>query len=269
MGWLPTANAKYAAARMLGTAREIYRLTRKKNDLLFNVYVMRPIAAFVVGIVARTPFTPNQFTILNLFIFIVAAAWLVAAPTWAGGLVAIAILEVSYCFDCVDGMLARFKKVASKEGHHFDFFTDELKAILLVSSLGLRLWRTGGLGIDGTSWPAGSNAFLIAALAGAVILASATSLTNFVRKPEISGKESTVEAHYETVDAKKASSVVGRVGQLVTDFLRFLNHYPSHIYVFALAGRFDVLFWIYAGINLLYLGRGWLGLLLRFGRFPR
>jgi phosphatidylglycerophosphate synthase len=255
--------------KLLATAKEIHLLTRKKNDLLFNLYVMRPIAALVVAVVAKTPFTPNQFTILNLFVFVGAVAWMVAFPTYAGGLVAIAILELSYCFDCVDGMLARFKKIASKEGHHFDFFTDELKAILLVTCLGLRLWRSGGLGIDGTRWPAGSSLFLLAAIAGAVILASATSLTNFVRKPEISGKETTVEAHYETVETKRASSIVGRVGQLVTDFLRFLNHYPSHIFLFALADRFDVFFWIYASINLLYLGRGWLGLLLRFGRFPR
>jgi hypothetical protein len=31
-------------------------------------------------------------------------------------------------------------------------------------------------------------------------------------------------------------------------------------------GRFDAFFWIYTGINLLYLARGWLGLILRFGR---
>jgi hypothetical protein len=254
---------------MLATAKEVYLLTRKKNDLLFNYYVMRPIAALVVAVVAKTPFTPNQFTLLNLFIFVVSVAWLVSSPSYAGGLVAIGILELSYCFDCVDGMLARYKKIASKEGHHFDFFTDEAKAILLVSALGIRLWRTGGLGLDGTRWPEGSSASLLAAIAGAVILASATSLTNFVRKPEISGKESTVEAHYETVEKKKASSIVGRVAELVTDSLRFLGHYPSHIYLWALADRFDLLFWVYAGINLLYLGRGWLGLVLRFGRFPR
>lgn len=252
---------------MLGTAKEIYVLTRKKNDLLFNLYVMRPIAALVVAIVAKTPFTPNQFTILNLFIFVVAVGWMAAFPTFGGGLVAVAILEVSYCFDCVDGMLARFKKIASKEGHHFDFFTDELKAILLVACLGVRLWRSGGLGIDGSRWAPNSSGFLLAGLAGAVILASATSLTNFVRKPEISGKETTVEAHYETVETKKSSSLVGRFAQLLTDFLRFLNHYPSHIYLWAVADRFDLFFWMYAAINLLYLGRGWLGLLVRFGRF--
>ena len=254
---------------MLATAKEIYVLTRKKNDLLFNLYVMRPIAALVVVIAAKTPFTPNQFTILNLLVFVASVAWLAAFPSYGGGLVAIAILETSYCFDCVDGMLARFKKIASKEGHHFDFFTDEVKAILLVACMGIRLWRSGGIGIDGRHWPAGSSGFLLAGIAATVVLASATSLTNFVRKPEISGKETTVEAHYETVDTTKAKSMAGRIAQLVTDFLRFLNHYPSHIYVWALVDRFDLLFWIYAGINLLYLGRGWLGLLLRFGRFPR
>jgi phosphatidylglycerophosphate synthase len=254
---------------MLGTAKEVYLLTRKKNDQLFNLYVMRPIASVVVAVVAKTPFTPNQFTILNLVIFVLATAWLMAFPTYAGGIVAVAILEASYCFDCVDGMLARFKKIASKEGHHFDFFTDEMKAILLVAALGIRLWRTGGFGIDGTRWPASASGFLLAATAGAVIVASAISLTNFVRKPEISGKESTVEAHYETVEKRKASSIVGRVAQLVTDLLRFLNHYPSHIYLFALFDRLDVFFWLYVVNNLLYLGRGWLGLFLRFGRFPK
>ena len=254
---------------MFGKSIEIYRATRKKHDLLFNVYFMRPIAAFVVGIVAKTPATPNQITILNLFLFVVATALFVALPDYRGGLVAVAVLELSYCFDCVDGMLARHKKIASKEGHLFDFFTDEIKAVLLAAALPIRFWRSGALGIDGTEWPAGTPGFLFAATGAAIILASATSLTNFVRRPEVSGRASQVEAHYETVVEEKPKSLVGRIGSLVTTFLRFLNHYPSHIWIFALAGRLDVMFWIYASINLLYLGRGWLGLVLRFGRPPR
>lgn len=252
----------------MASAIDIYRATRKKHDLLFNVYLMRPIAAFVVGIVAKTPVTPNQITLLNLFLFVIAAVLLVALPDYRGGLVAVLVLEVSYCFDCVDGMLARHKKIASKEGHLFDFFTDEIKAVLLASALPIRFWRSGGLGIDGANWPEGSSAFLFAGIAGAIVLASATSLTNFVRRPEVSGRESTVEAHYETVEVTKPKSIAGRIGGLTTTFLRFLNHYPSHIWLFALAGRLDVMFWIYVSINFLYLGRGWLGIVLRFGR-PR
>ena len=251
---------------MLGKGWQIYKETRKKHDLVFNVYVMRPIAAQLVALLAPTGVTPNQVTLLNLFIFLVAAGLLVALPTAAGGIFAIAVLEASYCLDCVDGMLARHKKIASKEGHLFDFFTDELKALLLAAVLGVRLWRSGGLGLDGRMWPAGSPSFLLAGIVGAVVLASAVSLTNFVRRPELSGNATTVEAHYETHVETKASSFVGRIAQVVTTFLRFLNHYPSHIWLFAFANRLDVFFWIYVAINLLYLARGWLGIILRFGR---
>jgi hypothetical protein len=251
---------------MLKTASEIYRATRKKHDLLFNLYVMRPVAAGVVVAFSRTSVTPNQVTLLNLAVFIVAAAMFVALPDYRGGLLAVLVLEASYCLDCVDGMLARYKKIASKEGHLFDFFTDEMKAILLATALPIRFWRTGGLGLDGQAWAPGSPGFLLAASAGAVIIASATSLTNFVRRPELSGRATTVEAHYETVEAATPTSAIGKAANLVTTFLRFLNHYPSHIWLFALVGRLDVMFWFYIAINALYLARGWLGLLLRFGR---
>lgn len=251
---------------MLGTVKAIYLATRKKHDQLFNTYFMRPIAAVAVAVIAPTPLTPNQLTIVSLFIFVAASGLFIALPTYVGGLVAAGVLELSYLFDCADGMLARHKKIASKEGHLFDFFTDELKAVLLAAALAVRMWRGGGLGVDLTPWPAGSPAFLLAGIAAVLILGSAISLTNFVRRPEMTGKETSVEAYYETVENAPKRSLVGRVAEQVTTFLRFLNHYPSHIWAFALAAKLDIFFWIYAAINLLYLGRGWLGLLIRMGR---
>jgi phosphatidylserine synthase len=245
---------------MFSTAARVYRETRKKHDQLFNVYVMRPLAAVFVAAIHRTRVTPNQVTLLNLAVFLAAAALFVALPTWSGGLIAVAVLELSYCFDCADGMLARYKKLASKAGHAFDFFTDELKAVLLVGALALRSWRAGGYGFDGRLWDAGDARFLLAAVAGVTVIASAISLTNFVRSPAVSGKDATVEAYYETVEQKKSA------GAVVATFLRFLNHYPSHIWLWALAGRLDVYLWIWIALNALYLARGWLGLVLRFGR---
>ncbi len=253
---------------MLGTVKAIYLATRKKHDQLFNTYLMRPLAAVVVAILAPTPITPNQLTLLNLFIFVGAAGVFAAVPTYLGGVIGAAILELSYLFDCTDGMLARHKKIASKEGHLFDFFTDEGKAVMLAGALGIRLFRGGGRGLDLTVWPAGTTAFLYAGIAGTIILASGISLTNFVRRPEISGKEVTVDAFYETQAAGPKRSLVGRIAEQAFTFLRFLNHYPSHIWIFALAARLDAFFWIYIAINALYLARGWLGLVLRFGRFP-
>lgn len=245
---------------MLTTAARVYRETRKKHDQLFNVYAMRPLAAAVVAAVHRTRVTPNQITLAGLAVFLVSAAMLVAFPTWKGGLAAVAVLYGSYCLDCADGMLARFKKLASKAGHLFDFFCDEFKAVLLVGALAVRSWRAGGIGFDGKTWDVGDVRFLLAGMAGVAIVASALSLTNFVRSPEVSGKETTVEAHYENVEQRRS------IGALVATFLRFLNHYPSHLWIWAIAGRMDAYLWIWIALNALYLARGWLGLVLRFGR---
>jgi hypothetical protein len=159
-------------------------------------------------------------------------------------------------------MLARFKNLASKTGHLFDFFTDEAKAILLAGALSLRAWRGGGLGFDAQIWPAGDARFLLAGIAGVAVVALALSLTNFVRNPEVSGRATTVEAHYESVEQPRRPTP----GTLLTTFLRFLNHYPSHLWLWALAGHLEAYLWLWIVLNALYLTRGWLGLAARFGR---
>jgi len=136
-----------------------------------------------------------------------------------------------------------------------------MKAVLLAGALGVRAWRMGGVGLDGRVWQAQDSRFLLAGVVGVMVVASAISLTNFVRSPDVSGRAATVEAYYETVQPKKASA-----GTLLATFLRFLNHYPSHLWVWALVGRLDVYMWVWFGLNGLYLARGWLGLVLRFGR---
>jgi phosphatidylglycerophosphate synthase len=251
---------------MLGTAVRVYRETRKSHDQLFNTYCMRPIAAVLVAVVAPTPVTPNQLTLVNFVIFVVAAAMFVAMPSWAGGLWAVAVLELSYCFDCADGMLARYKKLASKTGHLFDFFTDEAKAVLLAAALSVRAYRAGGLGVDGAMWSPGDPRFLLAGIAAVVIVASAISLTNFLRRPELSGRETTVEAFYEANAKNAPASPMKRAAGLVMTFLQWLNHYPSHIWVWALFGRLDAYLWLYLALNAVYLARGWLGIFIRFGR---
>ncbi|NUO47314.1 MAG: CDP-alcohol phosphatidyltransferase family protein [Polyangiaceae bacterium] len=253
---------------MLREGYRIYLETRKKNDFAFNHYLMRPMAGVVVAFLARTPATPNQITILNLILFLVACAMFIALPTWAGGMWAVLVLEVSYLLDCADGMLARHKKLASKEGHLFDFFTDEAKATALAAAVGVRLYLTGGHGprLEAPFYGPWEPAwFLIAAVAATLIVASAISLTNFVRRPEISGREQTVEAYYETA-SQESRGGIKRIAALVFGLLRVLNHYPTHIYLFALANRLDAFFFLYAGLNLLYLARGWLGILVRFAR---
>lgn len=256
-------------AGLTARARDVYLATRKRHDQLFNVYFMRPLAAAVVVLLAPTRVTPNQVTLASVALFVAATGLLVGLPGWVGGVLAVLVIELSYLLDCADGMLARHRGTASKSGHLFDFFTDELKALLLAGGVAVHLWRSGGYGPWLAHWPAGFDGFLLGGIAAVVIIASATSLTNFVRRPEISGVETPVEAHYEAhgdAPATSASSPLRRLVALSLTLLRFLGHYPSHLWLFAALGRLDAFLWIYAAINLLYLGRGWLGLALRFGR---
>jgi hypothetical protein len=254
---------------MFAEAKAIYFATRKRHDQLFNVYVMRPLAAGAVSLIAPTQATPNQLTLVSLGIFVLAAALLALLPDYGGGLVGVFALEASYLFDCADGMLARHKKIASKEGHLFDFFTDELKAVLLVGSLAVRFYRGGGYALDLAPREPLSPTFLMAGLLGVIVVSQAVSLTNFVRRPELTGKETPVEAHYETVEHGAARTPAQWARWAVATFPRFLGHYPSHLWLFALAGRLDVFFWVYVLIHLAYLARGWLGLVVRFGGAPK
>lgn len=241
---------------MLTAAAEVYRSTQKRHDQLFNVYLARPVAALVVVAVRSTRIHPNHLTLLSLALFVAGAACLAfSASPWP-----VALMVVSYVFDCADGMLARHKKLNSPTGALFDFFTDELKATLLVLSTGVHLFNQGGLGFDGQPWPAGDDRFLLSTAIATAIVASALSLTQFLRHPVISGEKVSSDAFYET-----ATSPAGLVAQVLV-FLRFLNHYPSHIWLFALLGYLDVFFWMYAALNLLYLLKGWLSVVFRFGR---
>src|ERR1700722_2969969 len=78
------SNLYHRGTPMLATATRVYRETRKKHDQLWNTYVMRPLAAVVVAVIHRTGITPNQVTLANLAVFLVAVGLLVALPSWKG-----------------------------------------------------------------------------------------------------------------------------------------------------------------------------------------
>jgi hypothetical protein len=58
------------------------------------------------------------------------------------------------------------------------------------------------------------------------------------------------------------------MGGTLGTFLRFLNHYPSHLWLWALWGHLELYFWIWITLNGMYLARGWIGLVRRFARTP-
>ncbi|HEY2728917.1 MAG TPA: CDP-alcohol phosphatidyltransferase family protein [Polyangia bacterium] len=252
---------------MFSDVVDAYRRTRKPRDILWNRFVARPLAAAVLVPLARTRVTPNQVTLATLVVFAAGAAMLALRPGRGALVGAAAILELSYVLDCVDGQLARWKGTSSPVGAHLDFLMDEIKAFVLVAAVALRLWRG-----------ARADAWLVEGLLGLVAVATAISLTTFVRRPEYAAATGAAVAQgagdygagFETAPSASTSTSVSTSRRsplaLVEALGRFIVHYPSYILFVALANRMDLFLHAYVGLNAAYAARSLLGIARKLGR---
>ena len=111
----------------------------QKHDLIFNVYLMRPIAGQLVALFAPTGVTPNQITLMALIAGTLGGiAFLIGTSTAmvAGGL----LLWSSAILDGADGILARAKRMFSDVGRALDGATDGLVGVLTVLPAFYHLW---------------------------------------------------------------------------------------------------------------------------------
>jgi hypothetical protein len=233
-----------------------YRRTKKPKDILWNRLVARPMAAVLLVPLAGSRVTPNQVTFVSLACFVASMALLVGLPGYGGLLIAVGVLELSYVFDCVDGQLARLRGTSSPVGAHLDFLMDELKAFLLVAATGARLWLADGH----TRW-------LLEALGGLAVVASAISLTTFIRRPEYlcaTGAPRPQSAGdygdglYGAAAAatpNRPRSLVGNAVAAAESLGRLIIHYPSYLVFVAAANRLDLFLHVYLAFNAAYAGR--------------
>ena len=243
---------------MISEISQIYRTSKKKVDInWWTEWICRPPAAVFVYLLKNTRVTPNQITFLSLavaagagamFLFLPGHLWLIAAAV---------VFELSFILDCVDGQLARVRKTSSVLGHLLDFLMDEIKALLILGCITVRLYRDSG-----------DELFMFAGLGAMFALASGLMLTSFIRRPEYGAAQPTADGQPAVITKRRGP--VGLVLNLVEHAARLVVHYPSYIWLCAAVNRIDIYFWAYAGVNVLYFGRTFLGVLLRHGRFePR
>jgi phosphatidylglycerophosphate synthase len=233
----------------------IYRASKKRRDInWFTEWVARPPAAVVVYALRGTPITPNQVTFLSTVIAAGACAMFALLPGHAWLIAAAAVFELSFVLDCADGQLARLRRTASPLGHLLDFLMDELKAMLLLACVAVRLWTERG-----------DERFLLIGLGGLFCLASGISLTSFMRRPEYGARPPTADGQPAELTTRRGA--VGRALHAVEWAARFVVHYPQYLWLCALVGRIDAYFWAYTAVNALYLARSFAAILLRLGRF--
>ncbi len=224
----------------------MYQKTKKVPDLFWNRFVCRPVAAVLVSAVQGTRVTPNQITLASFVVGIASAGMLIALPGHLGLVAAVLVYQASYVLDCADGMLARWRGIASPAGHLLDFLMDELKAFAVLGAAAVRLHLE-----------APERPFLLLGIGGLVALASGIALTSFQRHPEIAPPKSS---------AAPSRSPLARAVRLVESVAKLVIHYPSYILYVAIAGHLEWYFYPYLAVNALYAAKAWLGVALRFGR---
>jgi len=241
---------------MASEVAAIYRSSKKKQDInWFTEWIARPPAAVVVYLLRNTPITPNQVTFLSAFVAAGACAVLMLWLGWLPLVIGAALFEFSFVLDCADGMLARLRKLASPLGHLLDFLMDELKAMLLYGAVAVRMWREHG----------DDDRMLLIGLAGGFCLASGIALTSFMRRPEYGAKPPTEDG--QPAEVGKRRGPVGMVLNALEWSSRIVVHYPQYIWICAAVNRIDIYFWAYAAVNVLYLAKAFLQIMLRLGRF--
>ena len=235
----------------------IYRASKKQRDInRFTEWVARPPAAVVVYFLRNTPITPNQVTFVSAAMAAGAAAMFVLLPGHLWLVLAALVFELSFVLDCVDGQLARLRKVASPIGHLLDFLMDELKAMFILGAVTVRLWRETD-----------DERTLVIGIAALFCLAAGLSLTSFLRRPELGAKPITADGQPTEVGGRR-----GPLGVALSGFelaSRVVVHYPQYIWICAVFDRMDIYFWAYAAVNALYLAKCLATITLRFGRFQR
>ena len=250
---------------MFGQVAEVYRRTRKPKDILWNRFVARPLAAVLLVPLRATNITPNQITLLTLVVFTAGAVLMALGPGWRKLIIAVAVIELSYVLDCVDGQLARLKGTSSPVGAHLDFLMDELKAFLLMAAVGIRLWLASA-----RPW------WLVESLLGLVIVASAISLTTFLRRPEyaaatgarVGGGAGDYGAGFDQGAPGDGAARGPSPLRALEALGKLIVHYPSYILFVALADRIDLFLHAYVLMNGAYAARSLLGITLRLGRGP-
>ncbi len=237
---------------MLGEIWKVYLETRKEKEQWWAKYATRPFAAAVLYLIRDTAITPNQVTLIAFLTSLVGAGVMVGWTTHVGLIVAVLIYQLAYIFDCVDGMLARYRKIASKIGHLLDFLLDEFKAIFLMAAVSARLYFVH----DDPIYP-------VVGVFGVALVAVGLSLTTFTRRPEYPQPP----APPPSADPPPPPSLVKRIVSIPITLLRYAINYPVYIVFLAIFDVIEAFFWIFVSVYALYVARTFLQVALKLGRF--
>jgi len=126
-------------------------LTKGTQDGFVSAYLNRPVSLRLSALIANTPVTPNQITIVCFLLMLLAAGLLASPWYWAwvlGGL----LVQFSSIADGCDGEIARLKHIGSRRGAWLDTMLDRYGDLAVTLAI---VWRAAQRYVCPYVWPAG------------------------------------------------------------------------------------------------------------------
>ncbi len=121
----------------------LLRSTRSKGDGLVARLLNRRISNRISKWLLKTPITPNQISIFNVF-FMAFIAWLVSFGKPLNTVVAGILFQLASIIDGCDGEVALIKLRSSKRGALVDTITDHLSYFIFIIGVTVGTFRATG-----------------------------------------------------------------------------------------------------------------------------
>ena len=115
--------------------RAVQKLTCKKRDAWWTVFLVDPVATRMLLVFARFRFiTPNRVTWAALFIGLASAGFFLEGDR-RSLLIGALLYHLSFILDCIDGKLARLKGNGTVFGGWLDYVFDRIRVLFCALAL--------------------------------------------------------------------------------------------------------------------------------------
>lgn len=193
---------------------------RKSFDLVTN-WVHYPIAGFLCTLLSFTSITPNQITFLAILSEI-GAVYFILTDFESTRIWIVALLQLGWILDLMDGMMARYKKIGyyhptnpTLKGYYWDSVSDHALRLLVLTSLGYYLTQ------QNQNW-------VILAFLG-ISIHAITQVEHILR-----------DFILKNADENKSGN--GNSNSLINHFVLLINNIYLYYFIFILWNRIELLF---------------------------
>lgn len=98
---------------------------KETENVWYAKYVIRHLSLRITRLLLPTGISANQTTLIAIIIGVMAC-FLIGTGSIVYSILGVALLQLSYIFDCIDGEIARYRKESSVNGIFIDFIAHEI-----------------------------------------------------------------------------------------------------------------------------------------------